>query len=242
VHRSVHSADAPHRRVKVLTVVVVLKPVAEALAPRKPSIEGGRGPVPARRIGTTYVKAADRCAVVEQDVEFILRRHVLVVTAVRLLRMQALSVFRRLIELHRQRSIGRHRIHGLTGVWRNAGVDGAVGHFVAGCWLQGACVRLGVVCVRRGFWLRRFTIASFCAVKMLRTQVFRDRVKDLNEGVAGALRNRGIDPSEVSNFKMLSDEEIKAFSMDTRRSAARYIPGGGWSRIRNRWSGKEKEW
>lgn len=59
----------------------------------------------------------------------------------------------------------------------------------------------------------RFTIASFCAVQLLRTQAFRDRIKDLNEGVADALRRRGIDPAEVSNFKMLSEDEIKAFSM-----------------------------
>ena len=59
----------------------------------------------------------------------------------------------------------------------------------------------------------RFTIASFCAVQLLRTQAFSDRIKDLNEGVADALRRRGIDPAEVSNFKMLSDDEIKAFSM-----------------------------
>lgn len=59
----------------------------------------------------------------------------------------------------------------------------------------------------------RFTIASFCAVQLLRTQAFRDRIKDLNEGVADALRKRGIDPAEVSNFKMLSEDEIKAFSM-----------------------------
>lgn len=67
----------------------------------------------------------------------------------------------------------------------------------------------------------RFTIASFCAVQLLRTQGFRDRIKDLNEGVAEALRKRGIDPSEVSNFKMLSDEEIKAFSMDMLAEAPR---------------------
>jgi hypothetical protein len=67
----------------------------------------------------------------------------------------------------------------------------------------------------------RFTIASFCAVQLLRTQGFRDRIKDLNEGVAEALRKRGIDPSEVSNFKMLSDEEIKAFSMDILAEAPR---------------------
>jgi Protein of unknown function (DUF4238) len=60
----------------------------------------------------------------------------------------------------------------------------------------------------------RFTIASFCAVQIVRTQAFRDRIKDLNEGVADALRRRGIDPVEVSNFKMLSEDEIKAFSMD----------------------------
>jgi hypothetical protein len=59
----------------------------------------------------------------------------------------------------------------------------------------------------------RFTIASFCAVQLLRTQAFRDRIKDLNEGVADALRRRGVDPAEVSNFKTLSDDEIKAFSM-----------------------------
>jgi hypothetical protein len=60
----------------------------------------------------------------------------------------------------------------------------------------------------------RATIASFCAVQMLRTQVFRDRIKDLTEGVAEALRKRGIDPAQVSNFKMLTDDEIKAFSME----------------------------
>jgi uncharacterized protein DUF4238 len=50
-------------------------------------------------------------------------------------------------------------------------------------------------------------------VQLLRTQAFRDRIKHLNEGVAGAQRKSGIDPAEVSNFKMLSEHEIKAFSM-----------------------------
>ena len=67
----------------------------------------------------------------------------------------------------------------------------------------------------------RFTIASFCAVQLLRTQGFRDRIKDLSEGVAEALRKRGIDPFEVRNFKMLSEEEIKAFSMDMLAEAPR---------------------
>jgi len=67
----------------------------------------------------------------------------------------------------------------------------------------------------------RFTIASFCAAQMVRTPRFRDRVKDMNEGVAEALRKRGIDPAQVSNFKMLSEEEIKAFSMDMLADAPR---------------------
>lgn len=67
----------------------------------------------------------------------------------------------------------------------------------------------------------RFTIASFCAVQLLRTQAFRDRIKDLNEGVAEALRKRGIDPSEVSNFEMLSNDEIKACPMDMLAEAPR---------------------
>jgi hypothetical protein len=70
----------------------------------------------------------------------------------------------------------------------------------------------------------RFTIASFCAVQMLRTQVFRDRIKDLTEGVAEALRKRGIDPSEVSNFKMLSDDEIKASMGMLADAAQKYGP------------------
>jgi Protein of unknown function (DUF4238) len=67
----------------------------------------------------------------------------------------------------------------------------------------------------------RFMIASFCAVQHLRTQAFRDRIKDLNEGVAEALRKRGIDPADVSNFKMLSEDEIKSLSMEMLADAPR---------------------
>jgi hypothetical protein len=70
----------------------------------------------------------------------------------------------------------------------------------------------------------RYTIASFCAVQMLRTQVFRDRIKDFTDGVAEALRKRGIDPSHVSNFKVLSDDEIKTFSMGMLADAPKYEP------------------
>src|ERR1017187_10426325 len=64
-------------------MVVVLSPVAEALAPRIPSVVGGRGPVPAGGIGTSYVKSADRGAVVKQHVQLGLRRHAPVSVAVR---------------------------------------------------------------------------------------------------------------------------------------------------------------
>src|SRR5215472_1382918 len=47
----------------------------------------------------------------------------------------------------------------------------------------------------------------------------------MNEGVAEAFRKRGIEPSQVSNFKSLSDEEIKGFSMDMLVDAPRkYAP------------------
>jgi hypothetical protein len=67
----------------------------------------------------------------------------------------------------------------------------------------------------------RFMIAGFCAVQHLRTQAFRDRIKDVNEGVAEALRKRGIDPADVSNFKMLSEDEIKSLSMEMLADAPR---------------------
>jgi hypothetical protein len=59
----------------------------------------------------------------------------------------------------------------------------------------------------------RQTVAEFCAVQFIRTQAFRERIKDLNQGVADALQKRGIEPSQISNFKMLSEEEIKTFSL-----------------------------
>jgi hypothetical protein len=60
----------------------------------------------------------------------------------------------------------------------------------------------------------RGTIAAFCAVQLVRTQGFRDRIKEVNEGVAEALRRREIDPAQVSNFEMLSEQQIKEFSLE----------------------------
>jgi len=78
----------------------------------------------------------------------------------------------------------------------------------------------------------RFMIAGFCAVQHLRTQAFRDRIKDVNEGVAEALRKRGIDPADVSNFKILSEDEIKAFSMEMLADAPRKY---GWHFVAKYW-------
>jgi hypothetical protein len=44
--------------------------------------------------------------------------------------------------------------------------------------------------------------------------------QEYTEGVAEALRKRGINPSQVSNFKMLTDDEIKGFSMEMLADAA----------------------
>jgi hypothetical protein len=66
----------------------------------------------------------------------------------------------------------------------------------------------------------RDTIASFCAVQLVRTQAFRDSIKDVNEGFAEALRRRGIDPAKVSNFETLTDEQVKTFSLEVLADAA----------------------
>src|SRR6266404_1554865 len=60
----------------------------------------------------------------------------------------------------------------------------------------------------------RQKIASFCAVQLVRTQVFRDQIKDAVEGTAQALLKRGIDPADVKNFEHCSDDEIKQLSFE----------------------------
>ena len=109
-------------------MVVVLSPVAEALAPRIPSVVGGRGPVPAGGIGTSYVKSADRGAVVKQHVQLGLRRHAPVSVAVRI---ELGGVFLGIVEFHRQGGIGGRGIHRLVGIRGNAGKDRAVWHLIA---------------------------------------------------------------------------------------------------------------
>lgn len=67
----------------------------------------------------------------------------------------------------------------------------------------------------------RRKIASFCAVQLVRTQTFREQIKDVMEGTAQALRSRGIDPAEVKNFEHLSDDQIKQFALEMLTDAAK---------------------
>jgi hypothetical protein len=60
----------------------------------------------------------------------------------------------------------------------------------------------------------RAILAAFFAVQMVRTRAFREKIKSMNEGIADVLMKRGIDPVEVPNFKLPSDEEIKDLSLD----------------------------
>jgi hypothetical protein len=60
----------------------------------------------------------------------------------------------------------------------------------------------------------RQKIASFCAVQLIRTQTFRDQVKDVVNGTEQALLRRGIDIGQIKNYERWDDEQIKRFSLD----------------------------
>jgi hypothetical protein len=58
----------------------------------------------------------------------------------------------------------------------------------------------------------RQTIASFCAVQLVRTQGFREQMLDTHEAVLDAMKRRGMDISQLPNFAKPSEEEIKISS------------------------------
>jgi Protein of unknown function (DUF4238) len=60
----------------------------------------------------------------------------------------------------------------------------------------------------------RKKIASFCAVQLVRTQTFRDQIKDVVEGTQDALRKRGIDPAQIMNYERWDEDQIKKFSLE----------------------------
>jgi hypothetical protein len=93
----------------VLVAVVVLTSVAELLAPGKPFVVGRGGPVPAGGSGTTYVKCADRRAVVEKEIEFVLGGHAPVIVAAEFLGIRTLCAFLGAVESVGQRYVLGHR-------------------------------------------------------------------------------------------------------------------------------------
>lgn len=58
----------------------------------------------------------------------------------------------------------------------------------------------------------RQTVASFCSVQLVRTQGFRQQMRDIHEAVLDALKKRGLDISQQPNLAMPSEEEIKISS------------------------------
>jgi hypothetical protein len=58
----------------------------------------------------------------------------------------------------------------------------------------------------------RQAVASFCAVQLVRTQGFRQQIRDTHEAVLDALKRRGLDVSQQPNLAMPSEEEIKISS------------------------------
>jgi hypothetical protein len=61
--------------------------------------------------------------------------------------------------------------------------------------------------------VERQRVATFCAVQLVRTQTFRDQIKDVAEGTEQALRQRGIDPAQIKNYEQCSEEEIKMLAL-----------------------------
>jgi hypothetical protein len=60
--------------------------------------------------------------------------------------------------------------------------------------------------------VERQSVASFCAVQLVRTQSFRQQMRDTHEVVVDALKKRGLDISQQPNLAMPSEEEIKISS------------------------------
>jgi hypothetical protein len=58
----------------------------------------------------------------------------------------------------------------------------------------------------------RQTVASFCSVQLVRTEAFRQHMRDTHEALLDALKRRGLDIGEQPNLATPSEEEIKISS------------------------------
>lgn len=70
----------------------------------------------------------------------------------------------------------------------------------------------------------RMVLALFVVVQQFRTQSFRDLFAEMNRDMAERLRDLGLDPSTVRNFKELDDEQVKTFSLRMTASAHELAP------------------
>lgn len=71
----------------------------------------------------------------------------------------------------------------------------------------------------------RQTVASFCAVQLVRTPGFRQQMRDTHEAVVEALKKRGLDISQQASLVTPSEKEIKFSSLRMLTDApAKYGP------------------
>src|SRR5580704_11588476 len=150
--RDAHSAHTAQGGGMGLAIVVILRPVSEALyralndrvlitkgqSKRIKTSDQRVGAVP----GTSLIirndlKPADRRAVVEQHVHLRLRRHAPVCMAVR---VELGGVALRLVERHRQGGVSWHCVHRLVRLRGKTGVDSPIRHFLADP-RNGGCLR-----------------------------------------------------------------------------------------------------
>lgn len=80
-------------------------------------------------------------------------------------------------------------------------------------------------------------LAVFLVVQFLRTRLFREQFADLDKQIAESLRDRGVDPHEVSNYRPIKDEEeLKHASMSLLRNMAEQllpvVLNKGWVLVR----------
>lgn len=60
----------------------------------------------------------------------------------------------------------------------------------------------------------RHTLAVFVAAQHMRTEHFRRNIADMDEQLSSRLKDMGIDPHQVANYRPFQgDEEVKAFSL-----------------------------
>jgi len=60
----------------------------------------------------------------------------------------------------------------------------------------------------------RVKLSAFLAVQFSRTRNFRENIEDVNKQMVDRFRSLDIDPNQVENFKVLTEDDVKRFSID----------------------------